>query len=309
MHSGKARPALAVAETDARTLVHELQVHQIELEMQNEELRRVQAAFEEASSRYSDLFDFAPIAYFLWDRQGRILEVNLAGAALLGLNREDLMHKRFGQFVAMKDRVEFAAFCKHVLAIDAKQICEVTILKDEQVVDTRIEGIATQCREGEERLCRAAIINISQPMRADELTAANHSVQEIRTPETAITRAAVVFNPEEALARCFNSQDMLREMIQCYFDEIEILFPQMRAALEKGDLVEVGRLGHRLKGTIVYLGAEPAKQAALGVECFERVVGQQNEAEEAIRMLEQECKRLADAVTEYRSTMSPAQNK
>ena len=78
LHTGKARPALAVSETDARALVHELQVYQIELEMQNEELQRAQAAAEEASRRYGDLFDFAPVAYFLWDHEGQILEVNLA---------------------------------------------------------------------------------------------------------------------------------------------------------------------------------------------------------------------------------------
>ena len=57
---------------------------------------------------------------------------------------------------------------------------------------------------------------------------------------------------------------MVREMIQCFFDEVDNLFPQMRAALEKGDLAEVGRLGHRMKGTVVYLGAQPAKEAACG---------------------------------------------
>ena len=61
---------------------------------------------------------------------------------------------------------------------------------------------------------------------------------------------------------------MVWEMIQFFFDEVDKLFLQMRAALEKGDLMEVGRLGHRMKGTVVYLGAEPAKQAALRVERF-----------------------------------------
>ena len=87
LRTGKARVALAVSEADSRALIHELEVQQIELEMQNEELQRAQAAAEEASARYGDLFDFAPVAYFLWDHQGRILEVNLAGAALLGWDR------------------------------------------------------------------------------------------------------------------------------------------------------------------------------------------------------------------------------
>src|ERR1035441_2711786 len=75
------------SEIDARALVHELQVHQIELEMQNEELDRAQAQTQEALDKYIDLFDFAPLGYFRLTQEGVIREANLAGAALLGLDR------------------------------------------------------------------------------------------------------------------------------------------------------------------------------------------------------------------------------
>ena len=111
-----------------------------------------------------------------------------------------------------------------------------------------------------------------------------------RPVETSPQATAAVFNPEEALSRCFNSRDMVREMVQCFLDEVENLFPQMRAALEKGDLMEVGRLGHRMKGTVVYLGAQPAKEVALRVERFCKCSGgTPSEAEEAINALEHEC--------------------
>ena len=118
----------------------------------------------------------------------------------------------------------------------------------------------------------------------------------------------LVFDPEEALTRCFNSRDMVREMIQCFFDEVDNLFPQMRAALEKGDLVEVGRLGHRMKGTVVYLGARPAKEAALRVERFcKSSGGTPSEAEEAINALEHECMALKAALTEHPLAAEPQQ--
>ena len=82
------KPAEAMTDTDFRALVHELQVHQIELEMQNEELVKAQVNAQEFSEKYGDLFDFAPIGYYLWDAQGHVLEVNLSGAALLALDRE-----------------------------------------------------------------------------------------------------------------------------------------------------------------------------------------------------------------------------
>jgi HPt (histidine-containing phosphotransfer) domain-containing protein len=195
-----------------------------------------------------------------------------------------------------------------VLATDIKQTCDVKILKGSQAIVALVEGIATQDRQRQEGLCRAAVIDISRQKHADGSAAGNRAVQEIRTPETAVSPAVVVFNPEEALTQCCNNPDMLREMIQCFVDEVARLFPQMRAALEKGDLVEVGRLGHRMKGTVVYLGAQPARQAALRVERFATSNGgTPSEAEEAISALEHECKGLKAALVEYSLPADPTQ--
>lgn len=102
---------------------------------------------------------------------------------------------------------------------------------------------------------------------------------------------------------------MVREMIQCFFDEVDNLFPQMRAALEKGDLLEVGRLGHRMKGTVVYLGAQPAREAALRVERFCKSSGGTSaEAEEAINALERECQVLKAALREHSLAVEPTQS-
>ena len=77
--SKKATPVEGLAEVDVRAVLHELPVHQIELEMQNEELQSARVMAAEVSEKYQDLFDFAPVGYFLWDADGRICEVNLAG--------------------------------------------------------------------------------------------------------------------------------------------------------------------------------------------------------------------------------------
>jgi PAS domain-containing protein len=99
-------------EGEAKALVHELQVHQIELEMQNEELKRAKLETEDALAKYSDLYDFAPIGLFAIDMQGLIQEVNLAGASLLGIERRNLMNRHFRLFVASKDRPFFDEFFK-----------------------------------------------------------------------------------------------------------------------------------------------------------------------------------------------------
>ena len=88
----------------AEILLHELLVHKVELEMQNEELRRAYTALEEARDRYIDLYEFAPVGYITINREGLISEINLTGSALLGVDRTKLINRRFSKFVAPKDR-------------------------------------------------------------------------------------------------------------------------------------------------------------------------------------------------------------
>ena len=143
--------------------------------MQNEELQRAHDAAQAASEEYYELFDFAPVGYFLWDHEGRqILEVNLAGAALLGLTRKAAIEKRFGQFVALDDRAAFAAFCKQVLTSDAQQYCEVKL---GQTVHVLIEGIAAHVRPGRGKACCAAVVDLTSQNRANALAAANRALE------------------------------------------------------------------------------------------------------------------------------------
>jgi PAS domain S-box-containing protein len=190
-------PVTAVSEADARALVHELQVHQIELEMQNEELRRAQAAAAEASEKYLSLFDFAPVGYFLWDRQGRIQEVNLAGAALIGLDRSSVVQKRFGQFLAEEDRTRFSEYCQLVLANDSKQTCEFRLLRDGQGVEVLVEAIASENQQGDEKFCRAAVIDITQQRRAESLL--RRSEEHFRALAEALPQIVWTANAEGAV--------------------------------------------------------------------------------------------------------------
>ncbi|MGO9578707.1 MAG: PAS domain S-box protein [Desulfobaccales bacterium] len=104
-------------------LLCELQTHQIELDLQNEELRRAQAETEAARTKYADLYDFAPSGYFTFDRQGVILEVNLTGARLLGAERCALLRTPFSFYLAPANRADFAAHLRQVFATQARQSC------------------------------------------------------------------------------------------------------------------------------------------------------------------------------------------
>ncbi len=95
----------AVKDTRSESeLMHELQVHQIELEMQNEELRRAQQIIEESRDRYVDLYDFAPVGYLTLNRSAIIVEANLVGAELFGLPRKHLLNRSFSSLVSQPDR-------------------------------------------------------------------------------------------------------------------------------------------------------------------------------------------------------------
>lgn len=85
---------------DPHRLLHELQVHQIQLEMQNEEMREARNQLETLVEKYTDLYDFAPVGYFSLNAEARIHQVNLTGAAMLGIEGSRLLTRRFSGFVA-----------------------------------------------------------------------------------------------------------------------------------------------------------------------------------------------------------------
>jgi PAS domain-containing protein len=105
-------------------LVHELEVHQIELEMQNEELQQTRARAEALLAQYTDLYEFAPTGYFNLARDGTILAVNLTGARLLGLERAQLLNRRLGLLVAEADRPVFNACLEKTFAGKDRECCE-----------------------------------------------------------------------------------------------------------------------------------------------------------------------------------------
>ncbi len=111
-------------------------MHQIEYEMQNDELKRAHLALEESRDRYLDLYDSAPRRYFSFTRGGQIIEVNLTGAALLGLPRSRLIRRGLGSFVVPEDRDRWERHLASVLGLEAsaqgpnkKQSCELKLLR------------------------------------------------------------------------------------------------------------------------------------------------------------------------------------
>jgi PAS domain S-box-containing protein len=136
-------PGGADPSDDNARVVHELQVHQIELELQNEQLRASQAELDAARSRYFDLYDLAPIGYLTVGEDGLIIEANLAAAALLGVNRRHLVRQPLSQFIDPVDQPAYYLLRRQLLHGDAQHGCEVRLRHAEtHELWARLEGLA-----------------------------------------------------------------------------------------------------------------------------------------------------------------------
>jgi len=152
-------------EAELQRLVHELQIHQIELEMQNAELCQSRAELETALEKCADLYDFAPVGYFSLNRNGVISAVNLSGATLLGVERSRLIGHRFGVFVPVSDRLSFNDFIWKVFASQVKESCEVKLTTAGNLsIFVQIEAIAHSSGED----FRIAVIDITRRRSAED---------------------------------------------------------------------------------------------------------------------------------------------
>jgi PAS domain S-box-containing protein len=159
-----------LSDKDVQSLVHELQLHQIELEMQNEELRRAQNELEESRNRYSDLYDFAPIGYFTFDKNGLILEVNLTGANKLGVERSFLIKKLFSPYIVPDSKNVFYSHLMQVFKTEGvRQTCELKLVdKNRNQFYAQLESQAVKDSEGNFSRCRTAISDITERKRIEE---------------------------------------------------------------------------------------------------------------------------------------------
>ncbi len=181
---------------DIQGIIHELRVHQIELEMQNEELRRAQKELEESRNRYSDLYDFAPAGYFIFDKNGLILEVNLTGARMLYVERSLLIKQPFYLYVTTGSRDIFYSHLRKVFRAGTRHTCEIELIdKIGNQFDARLESIAMQDSEGKINQCRTAVIDITKRKRAEEALRRAHDELEMRVRE----RTAELARANEAL--------------------------------------------------------------------------------------------------------------
>ncbi len=215
-----------LAEDEVLRLMQELEIHQIELELQNEELMLAKSASHDIALKYTRFFDLAPIGYFALSYEGTIIEVNLCGANMFGKERLLLVSARFGFFVSDNTKHIFNLFLGQIFSSKAFETCEVTLSMNGNLpVYIQLTGIAnengmhclvTAVDITERKLAEQALLfanielafqNKEKAKRADELLIANKELafqneeKAKRADELLIANKELAFQNEEKIKR------------------------------------------------------------------------------------------------------------
>jgi len=175
---------LAFSPEEIKSLIHELRVHQVELRMQNEELRRVQGEMETARNRYSHLYDFAPAGYFTISEKGIVTEANLTAATMMGMERGKLIGQPFSIFIDKDDQDTFYFHRKKLIEAKTKQTYELRILKkNKSQFHAQMACIPVLDENGTFVQIRAAVTNITDRKQAEEALRKAHDELERRVEE------------------------------------------------------------------------------------------------------------------------------
>jgi PAS domain-containing protein len=197
---------LAQSLADGQRLLHELQVHQIELEMQNEELRDARSAMDDAMLRYSDFYDFSPTGFISLDNSAAILQINLAAAGMLRTERGMLQGRRLPDFIDRSETGIFNAFLQTVFTSEAKQSCTVALVQTGRPpIYVQVDAMLSLCQKE----CRAVLVDITDLKRQQALKLTEEATQrielvreahrrsgELRTLETSGTQLQNALNAE-----------------------------------------------------------------------------------------------------------------
>ena len=187
--------------SDASQLLHDLRVHQVELEMQNEELRRTEAELEASRARYFDLYERAPVGYLTINEAGLVVEANLTASTLLGVTRGALVKQPMTRFLVPEDQDQYYLYRKRLFATGAPQVIDLRVRRrDGTQFWARFEATTEQDADAATEVCRMVVSDITEQkqIEAERL----RFEQELRQAQKAESLARMA----GAIAHHFNNQ-------------------------------------------------------------------------------------------------------
>jgi len=219
-----------------KELVEELRIHQVELEMQNDELRESQLRLQEATQKYYDLYEFAPVGYLTLDRAGSILEPNMALAHMLGIPQKYLAGRMLRQFTVQEDQTRLATHLRRTFSSNSLQKTEIRLThKDGRTIYTAVQSIADETRS----LSRTAISDVTE-LRLEEQKL-RIAFERLRTLTSELSRN------EEVTLRHIGSE--LHDRIGQNLAAIKIKVDLLRS-VRKGSKKELDEISGLLNDTI-----------------------------------------------------------
>lgn len=214
--------AAPIPPEDVAQILYELRVHQIELEMQNEELRQVQAELETSRASYFELFDLAPVGYISVDDAGRISESNLTAAAIFQVPRGALPGRRLSQFISIEQHDELSAFLAHAQADDLVLPKEFRLARTEGDPQwVRLDAAKSKTPHGKS-LLRVTLVDISRQVAADETL--RRDAELIARNSARIEMQSTLLRKTGALARLGSWRIELESGVREWSDEMYRIF-------------------------------------------------------------------------------------
>ena len=158
-----------LSDDELRRLAYEFQVHQIELDLQNDNLQQTQVELEYSRDKYSSLYDFAPVGYFTISDKGIFLEANLTCATMLGIERCSLINKPLSKFIKREDNNKYYRYILHVFEKHEHKTVELMMVKkDGTEFYAQLECVVTQDEDENPKTCRAILTDITERKQVEE---------------------------------------------------------------------------------------------------------------------------------------------
>ena len=302
----------ALSSEEIQERFHELQVHQVELEMQNEELRRTQVELAIERERYFDLYDLAPAGYFILSENGLILAVNLTGVTLLKVARGTLINKPFTQFVFKEDQDLYYLNRRQVLDANEPKVCELRMVKPDGTIFWVHLAVTVFQKAGGIFEYRVVMSDINDRKRAEDALRESEEQFQVLFKHPSVG----VANADPATGRFLRANTTFCRLVGCSERELlqrtilDVTHPEDREveqanfnALVEGRIASFQSAKRYLRpdGTIVWIHVtvsmvHDAAGAALYTVAIIQDITELKRAEQALDESEESFRNLADAI-------------
>lgn len=265
---------------EIQELLHQIQVQHIELEMQNDELRISNEEVEIQRHKFVDLYDLAPIGYFILDSNGIILEVNTTGCTQLERVKRTILNRRFQSFLNPDDTDAFYLFLQRILESSVKQSCQFNLLTAKgKIIHTQLEGIVIRNSHLKREQCYLAVIDITERRKAELKLKETKERLEMALDASVTGTWQIDINTEHITlekfsCRIYGLNDI--RVVKRINSFIEMIHPEDRGEASKlfqdainykhdldaeyrvikpdGSIVYVSARGHVIEGTMSFVG-------------------------------------------------------